>query len=143
MKRPVLFFGMLALLMVPVLAQTDPEAPTTLIEWISRFPEMIGSFWGVFVSVVLLVPILIGVIPGLIDADKVVKYLFTGVLALTLILLARFLPIGYLYDATFWGILLDYVFILAMQIVGYTALKPAHDAISEKFTWWRKTPPTG
>ncbi len=137
MKKAMFFISLLLLAILPALAQ-EGTGPESILEWVTRFPEMIGSFWGVFVSVVLLVPILIGLL-SITGASKGVKYVFTGVVALLLIVLARFLPIGYLYGMPFLPVAVDFLFILAMQIIGYAALKPLHDAVTAKFDIW-KTP---
>ncbi len=133
---------MLALIIIPMrLLAQDPTPPDDIIEWASRFPEMIGSFWGLVVSVTLLVPVLLGLLK-LSDANKVLKYLFTGVVTAVLTALAAILDFGYLHEAKVWAILLNGAFVFGAQIVGYAALKPLLDAIAEKFNFWKPTEPT-
>ena len=67
------------LMVAPVFSQVEPVPPDDIIEWISRFPEMIGSFWGVYVSVLLLPSILFGVLNV---EGKGLKYVLTGSLLL-------------------------------------------------------------
>ena len=80
---PFLLFGMVLFAQ----GDTDPVPPDDIIEWASRFPEMIGSFWGVVVSVTFLVPVLIGLFNQT-EAKKIVKYLIMGFVTAALIALA-------------------------------------------------------
>ena len=135
-----LMFVVSFIALLPAFGQPISEAPDDIIEWVGRFPEMIGSFWGLVVSVILLTPILIGVL-GQPDAKKIVKYLITGLIATALILLSRFMSFGYLYDATTLGIIGTWMFVIAAQILGYAAVKDAQDAVAAKFNFWKKAKP--
>lgn len=125
------------LMLIPV-GLFAQDAPTDIIQWVSRIPEMLGSFWGVGVSEVLLVPILIGLL-NLTEAKKHVKYLLTGVVSAILIVLATFLPFGFLHGSVWYGPVVAFVLIVGGQILGYAIpfLKPIWDAIAEKFNFWK------
>lgn len=116
----------------------DPVPPTDPISWVTRFPEMIGSFWGCVVSAILWVPILLGLLNQT-EAKKIVKYLITGAVVVILTVLAKALPFGYLHDAKVWFVVLNGVFIGGSQVIGYAALKPFLDAIAEKFNPWKSS----
>lgn len=141
MKKLFAFVSLILFVSILPLFAQDPVAPDDVIEWVGRFPEMIGSFWGLVVSVILLSPILIGVL-GQSDAKKVVKYLITGLIATGLVLLSRFLSFGYLYEATVIGVISTWAFVIAAQILGYAAVKGAQDAVAEKFNIWKKAVPS-
>ncbi len=129
MKKLFLFLSLIFLAGLPMLAQ-DAVPPDDLVEWVSRFPEMIGSFWGVYVSLLLLPAILFGVINV---QGKVLKYVLTGVIAVALVLLAHLISFGYLYEAPVWRVPLNWAALMGAQILGYAALKPFLDAIEAKF----------
>lgn len=137
MKRFLIVFGFLFLIMGIVAAQ-DPTPPDDLVEWVGRFPEMIGSFWGLVVSAILLVPVLLGFL-NLTEIKKSYKYLFTAGIVMVLTLLASVLEIGYLHGAKLWFILVNGIFVLGAQVVGYAALKPLLDKIAEKFNPWKNS----
>ena len=133
MKRLIGLLMILAFAALPVLSQVLIP-PDNVIEWVSRFPEMIGSPWGVYVSVVLLVPVLVGFLNV---EGKGLKYVLTGVIGVTLIVLATFLSFGYLYGAPILLVILNWVLLMGAQVIGYVALKPMWDAIAEKFNPWK------
>ncbi len=129
MKKLFLFLSLIFLAGLPMLAQ-DAVPPDDIVEWVSRFPEMIGSFWGVYVSLLLLPSILFGILN---IEGKGLKYFLTGLIAVALILLAYFISFGYLYGAPIWRVPLNWVFLLGAQVIGYAVLKPFLDAIESKF----------
>lgn len=126
---PFLLFGM-------VLFAQDPAPPDDIIEWVTRFPEMIGSFWGLVVSAIFLVPVLLGVFNWT-EKGKVYKYGLTVFVVALLTLLAAVLDFGYLNEAKLWFIVLNGGFVMGAQVIGYAALKPLLDSIAEKFNPWK------
>ncbi len=130
MKKLFLFFTLMFVAFLPILAQPDAVPPDDIVEWVGRFPEMIGSYWGVYVSLLLLPSILFGVINV---QGKVLKYVLTGVIAVALILLAHLISFGYLYEAPVWRVPLNWAFLMLSQILSYAVLKPLLDAIENKF----------
>lgn len=125
------------LMLIPV-GLFAQDAPGDIIEWVGRIPEMLGSFWGVGVSEILLVPVLIGVL-NLTEAKKSIKYLLTGAVGAALILAATFLPVGFLYGAKWYGPVIAFVLIVGGQIAGYAIpfMKPIWDAIADKLNFWK------
>lgn len=134
-KVMFLIFALLFVGAGMVLAQ-DPQPPTDPINWVSRFPEMIGSFWGCVVSAIFWVPVLLGLLNQT-DGKKIVKYLITFVVVAILTVLAKVLAFGYLHEAKLWYVVLNGGFILAAQVFGYAALKPFLDAVADKFNPWK------
>jgi hypothetical protein len=129
----MLLFGMV------LFAQGDEAVPPDdIIEWVSRFPEMIGSFWGVVVSVTFLVPVLIGLLNQT-EAKKIVKYLIMGFVTAVLIVLASVLEMGYLNGAYLWYIILNGAAVIGAQIFGYALFHDALDRVAEKFNPWKPT----
>lgn len=137
MKKRLFLIAFLALLIAPlaILAQ-EPVPPVDPLSWLARINEMLGSFWGLTATVVLFVPIVIGFL-NLNEAKKWVKYVVTGVLALVAVLLAKFVPFGYLVEAKWWYVVITYVGVLGSQVLSYAALKPLLDKIAEKFNPWK------
>jgi len=131
---PLLLFGVVLFAQDPV----DPVPPDDIIEWASRFPEMIGSFWGVVVSVTFLVPLLIGLLNQT-EAKKIVKYLITGFVTVIMIVLASVLEMGYLNGAYLWYIILNGAAVIGAQIFGYALFHDALDKVAEKFNPWKPT----
>jgi len=131
---PLLLFGVVLFAQDPV----DPVPPDDIIEWASRFPEMIGSFWGVVVSVIFLVPLLIGLLNQT-EAKKIVKYLITGFVTVIMIVLASVLEMGYLNGAYLWYIILNGAAVIGAQIFGYALFHDALDKVAEKFNPWKPT----
>ena len=128
---------LLFLMLIPV-GLFAQDAPTDVIEWVGRIPELLGSFWGVGVSHVLLVPVLLGLF-NLTEVKKSVKYLFAGAVGATLVILATVLPFGFLHGASWYGPVIAFVLIVGGQILGYAIpfLKPIWDAIADKLNFWK------
>ncbi len=126
---PMLLFGL-------ILFAQNPIPPDDIIEWASRFPEMVGSFWGVAVSVVFLVPLLIGLLNQT-EAKKIIKYLITGFVTVILIVLASVLDFGYLHNAKLWFVILNGASVIGAQIFGYALFHDALDRVAEKFNPWK------
>lgn len=123
--------------MVPV--AIFAQDPTTPGEWISRFSEMLTTFPGTLLGLVLLTPPVIGFLNV---QKKLYKYLVMGGLGLVLIGLATFLSYGFLHGAYWWAVVLAYALMVGGQIAGYAVpfLKPIWDAIEDKFNIWKPTP---
>jgi hypothetical protein len=136
MKRLIFLIPMLLIGAMAFAQGTDPVPPDDIIEWASRFPEMIGSFWGVVVSVTFLVPVLIGLFNQT-EAKKIVKYLIMGFVTAALIALASLLEMGYLNEAYLWFIILNAAAVIGAQIFGYALFKNALDRVAEKFNPWK------
>jgi len=137
MKRLIFLIPMLLFSMV--LFAQDPVPPDDIIEWVSRFPEMVGSFWGLVVSVTFLVPVLIGLFNQT-EAKKAVKYLIMGFVTVVLIVLATFLSFGYLNGAYLWWIVLNGAAVIGAQMFGYALFHDALDRVAEKFNPWKPKP---
>jgi hypothetical protein len=139
MKNVLKGILLMFLMLIPVgLFAQDGVPPTNIGEWVTRIPELLGTFWGTGVSHVLLVPVLIGLL-NLTEAKKSIKYLFAGAVGAILILLATFLPFGFLYGAVWYGPVIAFVLIVGGQIVGYAIwfLKPIWDGIADKLNFWK------
>jgi hypothetical protein len=128
---PMLLFGL-------VLFAQEPEPPTDVFQWFGAAKVYLGSFWGVAVSLPFWAAIFIGLF-NQVEASKVVKYLLTGVVALILLLLAYFLPFGYLKEAYWWWIIPNFVGLMVIEILAYSIpmIKAVLDAIAEKFNPWK------
>lgn len=140
MKKLFVFLTLIFVAFIPVLAQPDAVPPDDLVEWVGRFPEMIGSFWGVYVSLLLLPAILFGVIN---IQGKALKYVLTGLIAVALIIMAHLINFGYLYEVPVWRVPLNWAFLMLTQILSYAVLKPLLDAIEDKFNKNKPTEPVG
>ena len=132
-----MFFSFLALMFMPALAQGEEIVPPGgLIDFVSRLQELLGSFGGVALSL----PVLAAIVVGFLNLEgKALKYFFTGLIALTLVLMAFFLSFGYLYGAAWWFIPVNWVVLMVGAILGYAIpfLKTILDAIADKFNPWK------
>ena len=133
------FKHLVLFLMLAIPTMLLAQDPTTPGAWIARFSEMITTFPGVFLGLVLLTPPVIGFLN---IQKKVYKYLVTGGIGLALILLATFLSYGFLHGAKWYAVVLAYALIVGGQIAGYAIpfLKPIWDAIENKFNIWKPAP---
>jgi hypothetical protein len=139
MKKLIFLIPMLLIGFIAFAQGTDPVEPIPpddIIEWASRFPEMIGSFWGVFASVFFLVPFLLGIL-NLTEAKKAVKYLLLGAVTVIMIVLASVLEMGYLNGAYLWFIVLNGAACIGAQVFGYALFKNALDKAADKFNPWK------
>ena len=136
MKRLLFLIPMLLFGMVLFSQGQDPVEPGTTLEWFARFQEWVGSFPGVVVSVIFIVPVLIGLLNQT-EAKKVVKYVITILVAALHILLASLLEVGYLHNAKLWYILLNGAFVLGAQMFGYAIFRDALDKVADKFNPWK------
>lgn len=135
MKVTKLTKGLLiAVLMMVTSVSLFAQDPSTPIEWLTKIPEMLGSFGGTFLGLILLTPALIGILNVV---TKTLKYLVTGAIGLALVLAAYFLSFGFLNGSPWYAILIAFVLMVGGQIAGYAIpfLKPIWDAIEDKFNW--------
>jgi len=132
----MMLFGLLGMAMLPMFGQDLPAEPGTILELASRLPELLGSFGGVYVLAIFLIPFLLGVLKQT-EAKKMVKYALTFVICAGLIALARFISFGFLFTATWLGVVAHFVALVIAQIFTYAAIKPALDAAAEKFNFWK------
>jgi len=136
MKRLMMLFGLLGMAMLPMFGQDLPSVPGNFLEIAGRLPELLGSFGGVYVLAVGLMPLLLGVLK-MVEAKKALKYGLTVIVCLALTVLARFVPFGFLYTATLIGVAGHFLALLIAQILTYAAIKPFLDAAAEKFNFWK------
>jgi len=139
MKRLIILLTLVTLPLLMFAQGQDPVPPGSTLEWFGRFQEWIGSFPGVVVSVIFLVPVLIGLLNQT-EAKKIVKYIITGVVTVIHIVLAAVLDVGYLHDAALWYIILNGAFVIGAQIFGYALFRDALDRVAEKFNPWKPKP---
>ena len=135
MKVTKLTKGLLAVLLMMVTSVSlFAQDPSTPIEWLTKIPEMLGSFGGTFLGLILLTPALIGILNV---ETKTLKYLVTGAIGLALVLGAYFFSFGFLNGSPWYAILIAFVLMVGGQIAGYAIpfLKPIWDAIEDKFNW--------
>ena len=135
MKVTKLTRGLLiVLLMMVTSVSLFAQDPTTPIQWLSKIPEMLATFGGTLLGLVILTPAVIGILNV---STKTLKYVVTGALALALIVAAYFLNFGFLNGSPWYAAVIAYVVMFGGQIAGYAIpfLKPIWDAIEDKFNW--------
>jgi peptidoglycan/LPS O-acetylase OafA/YrhL len=136
MKRLIAIFGMLVLIMAPMLAQELPPVPQTPWEAIGQFSYLIGSYAGAVVLMFFFVPFVLG---ALNVTGKFLKYLFTVLCVAAIVLAAYFLSFGYLYGTYWWTIPVNIAFLMLVQIgiFSWDVTKDIQDKIYEKFNPWK------
>ena len=135
MKVTKLTKGLLiAVLMMVTSVSLFAQDPTTPIQWLTKIPEMLATFGGTLLGLVILTPAVIGILNV---QGKTLKYVVTGALALALILAAHFLAFGFLKSDPWYAVVIAYILMFGGQIAGYAIpfLKPIWDAIEDKFNW--------
>ena len=118
-----------------MIAQDIPP-PETIVEWIGALPIYLGSWAGVAVSFIPLVAIVLGGL-NLNEASKTVKYLITGAVGVLVLVIAYFVPFGYLNGAYWWWIPVNWVGLMLLQILGYALIGDLLDKVAEKFNPWK------
>lgn len=134
----VFFVFLLTLLVLPVVAliAQDIPPPETLIEWVGALPIYLGSWPGVAVSFLPLVAIILGAL-NMTEASKAVKYIMTGVIGIALLVLAYFVPFGYLHGSFWWWIPVNWAGLMLLQVLGYALIGDLLDKVADKFNPWK------
>jgi hypothetical protein len=135
MKKLFVFLTVLIVGTIGLLAQDIPP-PESIVEWIGALPIYLGSWPGVAISFIPLVAIVLGAL-NLNEASKFVKYLITGLVGAILLLLAFFVPFGYLNGAYWWWIPVNWVGLMLLQVLGYALIGELLDKVAEKFNPWK------
>ena len=135
MKRLMMLFGFLVLMLVPVFSQTI-EPPADFVSVLMGLTIFLGSFPGIVALLFFLVPALLGAV----NAEGVfIKYLFTVVIVTVVVIAAFFAPFGFLYETFWWTIPVNVASVMLIQI-GFFAIdfvEDIQDRIYEKFNPWK------
>lgn len=131
-KLFLVFVAMFALL--PLFGQEVP-IPGSIFEWFGALPVYLGSWAGLLVSLPFLVAMILGFL-NMVDALKWKKYLVTGIIAAVLVLAAKLVSFGYLFEADWWFVPLNWAGLVLTEILGYALFKDALDKVAEKFNPW-------
>jgi len=126
----LLFIGVGALFAQPI------EPPGDIIEWIGALPVYLGSWPGVAISFPFLVAFVLGILNQT-EAKKFVKYLITGAVGLILLVKAYLFDFGYLNGAYWWWIPINLVGLMLTEVVAYSLIGGALDALADKLNPWK------
>jgi len=135
MKRLMLFFGFLALMIVPVFSQEIPP-PTDFVSVLMGLTLYLGSLPGAVALLFFLVPAVLGMMN---IQGKFLKYFFTTLIVAGVVVIAWFVPFGYLKDTFWWTIPVNVASIMLVQI-GFFAIdfiENIQDKIYDKFNPWK------
>ena len=136
MKRYLFLIVALLFMTVGALFAQDVEPPTDIMQWFGSLPTYLGSWQGVAVSFPFLTAFILGFL-NLNEVKKAVKYLVTGGVGVILLLLAKFLSFGYLHEALWWWIPINFVGLMLTEIMAYAVIGNLLDAIAAKVNPWK------
>ena len=131
MKKLLAFFLLLLVGTISIFAQ-EVEPPTEVWEIFTNIRAFLGSIYGAFALLVFLAPLVIGALKL---EDKVMKYLFTILVAGGIVLACFFVEFGYLYGSHWISIPLNILGLVLVQtgVFAIPFVKDVLEAIEEKF----------